>query len=96
MSVNPPLISSAASATLGRQAISGVRKIRNRMRVPAATRLATLNPALAVNLGDRLGSLVPGKKADMILVERIGAGFPVVTRVVVDGRTIMTTDYRAA
>jgi len=64
--------------------------------LPAATRLATLNPALAVNLGDRLGSLVPGKKADMILVERIGAGFPVVTRVVVDGRTIMTTDYRAA
>lgn len=65
------------------------------LALPAATRLATLNPAMAVNLGDRLGSLVPGKKADLILVERIGAGFPVVTRVIVDGRTIMTTDYRA-
>jgi alpha-D-ribose 1-methylphosphonate 5-triphosphate diphosphatase len=64
--------------------------------LPAATRLATLHPAMAVNMGDRLGSLVPGKKADLILVEKIGDGFPVVVMVVVAGSIIMTTNYRAA
>ncbi|MGA2545866.1 MAG: phosphonate metabolism protein PhnM [Rectinemataceae bacterium] len=64
--------------------------------LPAATRLATLHPAMAVNMGDRLGSLVPGKKADLILVEKIGDGFPVVVMVVVAGSIIMTTNYRAS
>jgi alpha-D-ribose 1-methylphosphonate 5-triphosphate diphosphatase len=61
-----------------------------------ATRLATLNPAKAVKMGDELGSLEPGKKADILLVERIEGGFPAVTTVLVDGRLIMTTDYRRA
>lgn len=60
----------------------------------AATRLATLNPASAVMMGEELGSLAPGKKADIIIVEKIDGGFPAVTTVLVDGRTIMTTDYR--
>jgi alpha-D-ribose 1-methylphosphonate 5-triphosphate diphosphatase len=64
--------------------------------LPAATRLATLNPARAVKMGDEIGSLAPGKKADLLLVERIDGGFPAVTLVMVDGRTIMTTDYRKA
>ena len=45
-------------------------------------------------MGEELGSLAPGKKADMIIVEKIDGGFPAVTVVLVDGRTIMTTDYR--
>jgi alpha-D-ribose 1-methylphosphonate 5-triphosphate diphosphatase len=60
----------------------------------SATRLATLNPASAVKMGDEIGSLTPGKKADIILVEKIDGGFPAVTTVFVDGRVIMTTDYR--
>jgi alpha-D-ribose 1-methylphosphonate 5-triphosphate diphosphatase len=66
------------------------------MGLPAATRLATLNPAVAVMMGDELGSLKPGKKADIILVEKIGGNFPAVTTVIVDGRRIMTTQYRTA
>jgi alpha-D-ribose 1-methylphosphonate 5-triphosphate diphosphatase len=62
--------------------------------LPAATRLATLNPAQAVNMGLELGSLVPGKKADILLVERADDGFPAVTNAIVDGRTILTTEYR--
>ncbi len=64
--------------------------------LPAATRLATLNPAAAVKMGDEFGSLVPGKKADILLVERAEDGFPAVTTVVVDGGIIMTTNYRKA
>jgi alpha-D-ribose 1-methylphosphonate 5-triphosphate diphosphatase len=64
--------------------------------LPRATRLATLNPAEAVRMGDDIGSLKPGKKADMIIVDRIDGGFPAVTAVFVDGRMIMTTDYRRA
>ncbi len=64
--------------------------------LPRATRLATLNPAEAVRMGDDIGSLKPGKKADIIIVDRIDGGFPAVTAVFVDGRMIMTTDYRRA
>jgi alpha-D-ribose 1-methylphosphonate 5-triphosphate diphosphatase len=62
----------------------------------AAARLATLNPARAVKMGDELGSLKPGKKADVLIVERLEGGFPAVTTAIVDGRVIMTTDYRRA
>jgi alpha-D-ribose 1-methylphosphonate 5-triphosphate diphosphatase len=61
-----------------------------------AVRLATLNPAEAVKMGDELGSLKPGKKADVLIVERLEGGFPAVTATIVDGRVIMTTDYRTA
>jgi alpha-D-ribose 1-methylphosphonate 5-triphosphate diphosphatase len=62
--------------------------------LPLATRLATLNPAVAVKMGDELGSLEPGKKADVLLVERVDGEFPAVTTAIVDGRIILTTDYR--
>jgi len=61
-----------------------------------ATRLATLNPAEAVKMGNELGSLKPGKKADILIVEMLEGGFPAVTTTIVDGRIIMTTDYRKA
>ena len=47
-------------------------------------------------MGKELGSLKPGKKADILLVEKIDGVFPAVTTVIVDGRVIMTTDYRKA
>jgi alpha-D-ribose 1-methylphosphonate 5-triphosphate diphosphatase len=64
--------------------------------LPAATRLATLNAATAVNMGSEIGSLKPGKKADIIIVNKIGEGFPAVTTAFVDGRRIMTSEYRMA
>jgi alpha-D-ribose 1-methylphosphonate 5-triphosphate diphosphatase len=62
----------------------------------SAARLATLNPAEAVKMGEELGSLKPGKKADILVVEMLEGGFPAVTTTIVDGRPIMTTDYRKA
>ncbi|MGO8692639.1 MAG: phosphonate metabolism protein PhnM [Rectinemataceae bacterium] len=62
--------------------------------LPAAARLATLNPAEAVHMGCEIGSLRAGKKADILIVEKIGEEFPAVTAVIVDGRRILTTDYR--
>jgi alpha-D-ribose 1-methylphosphonate 5-triphosphate diphosphatase len=53
-----------------------------------------LNPAVAVKMGDELGSLEPGKKADVLIVERVDGEFPAVTTAIVDGRIILTTDYR--
>ena len=69
--------------------------------LPAATLLATLNPAKAVRMGKEIGSLVPGKKADILIVERIpggesARGFPAVTTVIVAGRRILRVEYRGA
>ena len=55
------------------------------LSLPQATRLVTLNPAKAVGLGDRFGSLEPGKIADLIVLALNDRGFPVVQRVFVDG-----------
>jgi alpha-D-ribose 1-methylphosphonate 5-triphosphate diphosphatase len=62
----------------------------------AATRLASLAPAQAVGLGEELGSIRPGKKADLLIVERIDAGFPAVTTAIVGGRRVFDCEYRTA
>jgi alpha-D-ribose 1-methylphosphonate 5-triphosphate diphosphatase len=58
------------------------------------TRLISLNPARAVGLGDDLGSLEVGKRADVLIVKTLDDGFPYVAHAIVDGRALLTTGYR--
>ncbi|WP_053360772.1 phosphonate metabolism protein PhnM [Bacillus sp. FJAT-27251] len=57
-------------------------------------KLVTLNPAKAVNMDHEIGSVCEGKKADLLIIEKIGSGFPVITGVFVDGKLIQKTNYR--
>lgn len=56
--------------------------------------LVTLNPARAVNMDDEIGSIAAGKKADILIIEQMNDGYPVVTSTIVDGNVIMQTNYR--
>lgn len=56
--------------------------------------LATINPARAVKMDGILGSIEEGKKADLLIVEKIEEDFPVITSVFVDGNLISRMDYR--
>ena len=51
----------------------GITQRADAMPVSAVLQMATLNGARALGLGDRVGSLVPGKEADMICVDLAGA-----------------------
>ncbi|NOU70225.1 phosphonate metabolism protein PhnM [Paenibacillus sp. LMG 31458] len=58
-------------------------------------KLVTLNPARAVNMDGILGSIREGKKADLLIIERLEPDdFPVITAVMVDGKLIQKTNYR--
>ncbi|NBJ69457.1 MULTISPECIES: phosphonate metabolism protein PhnM [Clostridia] len=54
----------------------------------------TLNPARAVRMDDEIGSIKPGKKADMIVIERMDDGYPMLTVTMVNGALMTTTNYR--
>lgn len=54
------------------------------MTLPEAANLATLNPAKAVGIADRTGSIEIGKQADLILVNTSN-GVPLVTHTFVNG-----------
>ena len=56
--------------------------------------LVTLNPAKAVQMDDEIGSIKEGKKADLIIIEKMDDGFPMVTTSIVDGKIITRTVYR--
>ena len=56
--------------------------------------LVTLNPAKAVQMDDDIGSIKEGKKADIIIIEKMDDGFPMVTTSIVDGKLITRTVYR--
>jgi alpha-D-ribose 1-methylphosphonate 5-triphosphate diphosphatase len=56
--------------------------------------LVTLNPARAVRIDDEVGSIKEGKKADIIIIEKMDDGFPMVTASIVDGKLITRTMYR--
>ncbi|WP_431028878.1 phosphonate metabolism protein PhnM [Lysinibacillus sp. LZ02] len=56
--------------------------------------LVTINPARAVNLDHEIGSIAVGKKADVLIIEQMEDGYPVVTTTMVDGSIIMQTNYR--
>lgn len=56
--------------------------------------LVTINPARAVKLDHEIGSIKAGKKADIIIIEQMDDGYPVVTNTIVDGKVILQTNYR--
>lgn len=56
--------------------------------------MVTLNPAKAVRMDDEIGSIKPGKKADIIIIERMEDGFPMLTTTMVNGAVMTTTHYR--
>ncbi|MGK7377055.1 phosphonate metabolism protein PhnM [Planococcus sp. 1R117A] len=56
--------------------------------------MVTLNPAKAVQLDHELGSIQPGKKADILVIERMEDGYPMLTATMVNGVLITTTNYR--
>lgn len=56
--------------------------------------LVTINPARAVNMDNEIGSIATGKKADLLIIEQMEDGYPVVTTTMVDGKVIMQTNYR--
>ena len=57
-------------------------------------KLATINPAKAVNIDNLVGSITEGKKADVLIIEKIENNLPVITNVFVDGKLISKTNYR--
>lgn len=61
--------------------------------LPEMVNKASLHPAMAVGLGKEYGSIEPGKKADLLIIEQLD-GYPVITHVLVDGRTTSRVEYR--
>ncbi|RAV23063.1 phosphonate metabolism protein PhnM [Paenibacillus contaminans] len=57
-------------------------------------KMVTLNPAKAVNIDAEYGSIREGKKADLLIIEKLDSEFPVITTVFVDGKLIQKTNYR--
>ena len=66
----------------------------NSMPIHEVFRLVTINPARAVRIDHELGSIQPGKKADLIIIERMDDGYPMLTMTMVNGTVITTTNYR--
>lgn len=56
--------------------------------------MVTLNPAKAVKMDDELGSIKVGKRADLLVIERMDDGYPMLTTTMVNGVLITTTNYR--
>ncbi|ARF14162.1 phosphonate metabolism protein PhnM [Sporosarcina ureae] len=56
--------------------------------------MVTLNPAKAVRIDDELGSIKIGKKADLLIIERMDDGYPMLTTTMVNGMLTTKTNYR--
>ncbi|WP_446899628.1 alpha-D-ribose 1-methylphosphonate 5-triphosphate diphosphatase [Clostridium sp. LBM24168] len=54
--------------------------------------MVTINPAKAVNMDNTIGSIEEGKKADIIIIEKLNNEFPVITSAFVDGKLISKTN----
>jgi alpha-D-ribose 1-methylphosphonate 5-triphosphate diphosphatase len=61
--------------------------------LPLMVNKATLNPAKALRTDKDYGSLEPGKKADLLIVDVLD-GYPVITHVFVDGNPTSRVEYR--
>lgn len=56
-------------------------------------KLITLNPAKAVQMDDEIGSIAPGKKADLNVI-RIFDDYPTITECIVNGKIVSQYHYR--
>lgn len=56
--------------------------------------MVTLNPAQAVNMDSEIGSISPGKKADLLVIEKMADGYPMITKTMVNGKLLTQTNYR--
>ncbi|MEI3612480.1 phosphonate metabolism protein PhnM [Pseudogracilibacillus sp. SO30301A] len=56
--------------------------------------MVTINPARAVQMDSEIGSIQRGKKADLLIIEKMQDGYPMITTTVVDGVIITETNYR--
>ena len=61
--------------------------------LPQMVRKATLTPAKAMRTDKDYGSIEPGKKADLLIVDMLD-GCPVITHVFVDGNATSRIEYR--
>lgn len=55
--------------------------------------MVTINPARAVGIDATVGSIAPGKKADMLLISP-DADYPAILSAMVDGKIVYRTGYR--
>ena len=58
-----------------------------------AFKYVTINPAKAVKMDNVIGSIKEGKKADLLIIEKLD-GIPVITSVFVDGKLMSRINYR--
>jgi len=58
--------------------------------LPQAVNMATLNPAKALGRAEKIGSLEPGKQADLIIVRKV-RDIPLVRHTIVGGTLVHTT-----
>ncbi len=61
--------------------------------LPDMVNKVSLNPAKAMQIDADYGSIEPGKKADLVIVDVLD-GYPVVTHVLVDGKMTSRVEYR--
>ncbi|MFD2654852.1 phosphonate metabolism protein PhnM [Gracilibacillus thailandensis] len=57
-------------------------------------RMVTLNPARSVHMDHEIGSIKPGKKADLLVIDRLADGYPTLTHTMVNGELMTTMNYR--
>lgn len=56
-------------------------------------KLATINPAKAVKMDNEIGSIKEGKKADILVIDKVN-NVPVITNVFVDGKLTSSINFR--
>lgn len=56
--------------------------------------LVTLNAAKAVRMDGEIGSIKAGKRADLLVIEKVSGSFPAVTAAIVDGKLSSRIHYR--
>lgn len=57
------------------------------MTLNKAVNLVSLNPTRAIGMDDEIGSIEPGKRADLIVVDKIDK-IPVVVKTIINGKVV--------